>query len=279
MNAIGAYREGDADADMRRRRKAAKEKYRIIDNDLQLEMTIEGLMERGLSPEQVVGYTTRTGHLRVLSHQAIYEWVHRDWRARKRLLRHKGRPRVPYGARKHFWHPQKRHISERPAVVEKRRRAGDWEGDLVHGTRDDSRHAILTLVDRASGFNAMWKIRSLYPHYVAACVELALSGYPVRTITFDNGFEFGHHRTIEKALGCRVYFTDVNSPQQRGSNENFNGLLREYFPKGTSLSHVTQAQVQQISEVLNRRPRKRLGYESPRAVFAAMAGLSRYVKH
>jgi IS30 family transposase len=106
---------------------------------------------------------------------------------------------------------------------------------------------------------------------------LALRGLPVHTITFDNGFEFGHHKTIEKLLKCQVYFTDVNSPQQRGANENFNGLVREFFPKGVSLAHVTQEDCKRVAIILNRRPRKRLGYDCPRNVFAAMSGRSTYL--
>jgi IS30 family transposase len=121
------------------------------------------------------------------------------------------------------------------------------------------------------------KSGALYPHFVAGVVELALRGLPVDTITFDNGFEFGHHKTIEKLLKCQVYFTDVNSPQQRGTNENFNGLVREFFPKGASLAHVTQADATRVATILNRRPLKRLGYDCPRNVFAAMRGLSAYV--
>jgi IS30 family transposase len=276
-NAGGIYYEVHAHASMLRRRKIAKSPSLIIDNDLQLQANIEKLFKASLSPEQIVGYMRRMGHTRRLCHKTIYNWVHRRWQTRRAYLRFKGRPRVPYGAGKNFWHPHKRHISERPAIVEKRRRAGDWEGDLVHGTRDDSRHALLTLVDRASGFGIIWKIRTLYPHMIAHIVEIALRDLPVRTITFDNGFEFGHHKTIEKLLKCQVYFTDVNSPQQRGSNENFNGLVREFFPKGTSLAHVTQNQATHVATVLNRRPRKRLGYECPRAVFAAMSGLSPYL--
>ena len=108
-------------------------------------------------------------------------------------------------------------------------------------------------------------------------IEIALRGFPVHTITFDNGFEFGHHRKMEKLVKCKVYFTDSHSPEQRGSNENFNGLIREFFPKGKSMAHVTQQQASHVASVLNRRPRKRFGYESPRNVFAAMAGLKPYV--
>jgi IS30 family transposase len=276
-NAVGIYYEVHANNIALRRRAATKAVSRVIDNDPQLEMQIERLFKSSLSPEQIAGYMQRAGHIRRLCHQTIYNWVHRRWQSRKAYLRFKGRPRVPYGAGKNFWHPHKRHISERPAVVEKRRRVGDWEGDLVHGIRDDSRHALLTLVDRASGFGIMWKIRTLYPHLIAHIVEIALRGLPVRTITFDNGIEFGHHRTMERLLKCQVFFTDSHHPEQRGSNENFNGLVREFFPKGTSLAHVTQEDATRVATILNRRPRKRLGYECPRNVFAAMSQLNPYL--
>jgi IS30 family transposase len=275
-NAGGIYDARHAHAFLRRRRLEARFKFRIIDNDLQLQMELERLLENSLSPEQIVGYINRVGHIRTVCRQAIYEWVHRDWQTRKLYLRFKGRPRVKYGERKGSWQPHKRHISERPQIVEKRRRAGDWEGDLVHGSKDDSRHALLTLVDRFSGLNAAWKVRTLSARVMAHYVDIALRRFPVHTITFDNGFEFGHHKTMEKLLDCKVYFTDVNSPEQRGSNENFNGLLREYFPKGKSLAHVTQEEVDRVSDILNRRPRKRLGFECPRDVFAAMTGISKY---
>jgi IS30 family transposase len=262
---------------MLRRRKAAKQAYLIIDNDIQLQMELERLFEQTHSPEQIVGYMRRAGHIRKVCHQTIYNWVHRKWQSRKEWLRFKGKPRTPYGEGKKVWQPDKRHISERPKIVEKRRRTGDWEGDLVHGIKDDSRHALLTLVDRATGFGIIWKIRSLNAEYVANMVALALRGLPAHTITFDNGFEFGHHKTMEKLLRCKVYFTDRNSPEQRGTNENFNGLVREFFPKGKSLIHVTQAECTRVATILNRRLRKRLGYECPRTVFARMSGLNPYV--
>jgi IS30 family transposase len=276
-NAGGLYDARHAQAFLRRRRLAAREKFRIIDNDPQLQMELERLFNNSLSPEQIVGYIGRAGHMRKICRQAIYEWVHREWQTRKTYLRFKGRPRVKYGEKKNSWQPQKRHISERPAIVEKRRRTGDWEGDLVHGCKDDSRHALLTLVDRATGLNIVWKVQTLNARVMAHIIEIALRRFPVHTITFDNGFEFGQHKTMEELIGCKVYFTDVNSPEQRGSNENFNGLLREFFPKGKSLAHVTQAEVDRVSDILNRRPRKRLGFECPRDVFAQMSGMSKYI--
>lgn len=108
-------------------------------------------------------------------------------------------------------------------------------------------------------------------------VALALRGLPVHTITFDNGFEFAHHKTMAQLLRCKVYFTDTHSPEQRGTNENFNGLVREFFPKGKSLAHVTQEDTTRVATILNGRPRKRLGFESPRTVFTRMSGLNPYI--
>lgn len=162
LNARDVYLESHAQANMQQRRRDAKEAYRIIDNDLQLQATLEQLFKNSLSPEQIVGYLRRRdGEVCKLCHQTIYDWVHRKWQSRKEWLRFKGKARMPYGSYKDLWQPEKRHISERPAIVEKRLRVGDWEGDLVHGTQDDSRHALLTLVDRATGFGVIWKIRGL----------------------------------------------------------------------------------------------------------------------
>lgn len=276
-NALGIYDPHHATGFLRKRRIAARSKFRIIENDPQLETRIENLLkEQHLSPEQIVGYMERGLNLRRVCHKTIYNWIERDWQGRKTYLRHKGRPRFAFGERKRAWQKDKRHISERPKIVEKRARAGDWEGDLVHGSKDDSRHALLTLVDRKAGVVVGHKVQTLKPHLMAHIVKIALAGRPVHTLTFDNGIEFAHHKTMEKLIGCKVYFTDVNSPQQRGSNENTNGLLREFFPKGQSLRHVTQEQVDRVCDLLNSRPRKRLGYRAPRDVFAELTGLSRY---
>jgi transposase, IS30 family len=218
----------------------------------------------------------RIGMGRRVCFKTIYDWAHRVWQSRKLLLRFQGRPRFAYGERKGAWQADKRHISERPKIVEKKVRAGDWEGDLVHGVKDDSRHSFLTLVDRASGANIVRKVQTLSPRVMAEIVRLALKQRPVHTLTFDNGIEFAHHKTMEKTMGCKVFFTDTNSPQQRGANENFNGLLRQFYPKGQSLRHVTQEEVDRVSDLLNSRPRKRLDFRTPREVFAELAGVSKY---
>lgn len=142
-NALGLYDPNHAQGFLRKRRPAARSKLRIIENDLQLEMTIENLLKQGPSPEQIVGYMERSHRIRRVCHKTVYDWIHRKWQSRKAYLRHRGRPRFAYGERKSAWEKDKRHISTRPAIVEKRCRVGDWEGDLVHGNMDDSRHSIL----------------------------------------------------------------------------------------------------------------------------------------
>lgn len=269
------YYERHAHARARERRKAAKAPSRVIENDLGMQDYIGDLFAKHFSPEQIVGWMRRSeySHYRSVCERTIYNWIGRDWQKRKKFLRFKGRPRVPYGARRNMWQPHKRHISERPAAVARRRRVGDWEADLVHGTQDDSRHCLLTINDRCTNYLIVWKIQTLMPASVAQIIAIALRGLPVHTITVDNGIEFGHHQTVEKLLKCKMYFTDTKSPQQRGANENINGLIREYCPKGKSLRHVTQLDASLIALSLNRRPRKRLGFHTPARVFAMLSGI------
>jgi IS30 family transposase len=176
----------------------ARAKFRIIENDLTLEAYVEKLLKFGLSPDQIAGYMARSRHERPVSYRTVYRWVHRAWQNRKALLRFRGKPRAPYGSRMDAWDPNKRHIRERPAVVEKRERIGDWEVDLVHCTQDDSRHCLLTLNDRATGFCIIQKVVAIDSYSVAYKIIAALSGLPVRTITCDNGFEFGRHKFLER---------------------------------------------------------------------------------
>lgn len=270
------YFETHAQAYANRRRLAAKAPARIIENDEILERYIVEMLSAGLSPEQIAGFMRRTNRFPRVSCKTMYSWVHRKWQSRKAYLRFRGRARVPYGERKRAWQPHKRHISERPKIVQRRERVGDWEADLVHGNMDDSRHCLLILNERRSGFGLIFKLSSLDSQYVAGMMHLALKPFPVSTITCDNGREFAYHRWLERKLRCKVYFTDVQSPQQRGSNENFNGLIRQYFPKGKSMVHVTQDDATRVAQLLNKRPRKRLDYECPRNVLAALTGRSPY---
>ncbi|MFF0991586.1 IS30 family transposase, partial [Kocuria nitroreducens] len=162
-------------------------------------------------------------------------------------------------------------IDQRPAVVEERVQIGDWEGDLIVGAR--GRSAIGTLVDRTSRYVRLVHL----PHGHAAQVltdalEALVEGLPQparRTLTWDQGSETARHDLVAAWFSEGVYFAAPASPWMRGSNENMNGLLRQYFPKGTDLSVYTAGDLARVEQLLNTRPRKVLGWATPAAVFTA----------
>lgn len=231
---------------------------------------IETLLRRDCSPAQVVGSLRRKGR-RVMSHETIYLWIWADkarggslWehlrgackRRRKRYGRNDSRGRLA----------GKRPIQDRPAIVERRGRFGDWEGDTVHGR---GKPCIVTAVERKSGFVRIGAIPSATVAYTnERIVQLLRSEpHPVRTITTDNGTEFHGYRDFERELGTTVYFATPHHAWERGTSENTNGLIRQYLPKGTHLGHLTQADCDRIAAKLNARPRKRLGFRTPHEVY------------
>ena len=156
-------------------------------------------------------------------------------------------------------------IHDRPAAAENRRQAGHWEGDLIIGA--GQRSAIATLVERKT---RVTKLVRLPDNHSAQSVANALIAefccMPTslrRTLTWDQGNEMFQHARIEEATGLRIYFADPHSPWQRGTNENTNGLLRQYFPKGSDLHHWTSQQLHQVAAELNDRTRKTLGDHTP----------------
>jgi len=159
--------------------------------------------------------------------------------------------------------PGKRHISERPIEVELRRRVGHWEGDTVMGS--DARARVLTLVERTTGFAIIKKLKARNKEEVTRAATAAIREHcrRFRTLTLDNGTEFHDYARLEERFPLKIYFATPYHSWERGSNENFNGLLRQYLPKGTCMRSVTQAQCDQISEDLNNRPRKRHGFKTP----------------
>ena len=146
-------------------------------------------------------------------------------------------------------------IDERPAIVEERGRATDWEGDTMVGKRHKG--AVLTLVNRKSAENTATKIINMLKQYQPN----------VDSITVDNGLEFAYHESISKELKTRVYFARPNSPWQRGLNENTNGLIRQYLPKSRELIDITKEETRDIMLRLNNRPRKRLEFKTPYELF------------
>jgi len=154
-------------------------------------------------------------------------------------------------------------IRERPAEIEDRAIPGHWEGDLIGGTKNSH---IATLVERHSRFVALVKVPSKDTDTVVAALSRHVRKLPAslrRSLTWDRGLEMAKHKSFTVATNVKVYFCDPQSPWQRGSNENTNGLLRQYFPKRTDLSVHTQAELDKVALRLNQRPRKTVGFETP----------------
>ena len=154
-------------------------------------------------------------------------------------------------------------IRERPAEIEDRAVPGHWEGDLLSGSKNSY---IATLVERHSRFAMLIKVSSKDTEVVVAALSQHVRKLPAtlrRSLTWDRGLEMAKHKTFTVATDVKVYFCDPQSPWQRGSNENTNGLLRQYFPRRTDLSGYTQADLDKVALRLNQRPRKTLGFQTP----------------
>lgn len=255
-----------------RRRRACSALYRYV---------LLRLLARW-SPECISGRLAldypRAPAMRV-SHEAVYRWIFHDARAGGQLYRclclsHPRRRRQRrYGSLRGLI-PGRVSIGERPAVVEGRKRFGDWEGDTVYGRR--TRFCLLTQVERKSRYLIAAKVPDRQAHSVAQCKIAQFAPLPKhwrRTLTLDNGREFAAFKQVERATGLRVFFADPYCAWQRGANENTNGLLRRYFPKGTDFSQVTDRELAFVVHALNNRPRKCLGYRTPcEVVHKALGG-------
>lgn len=226
------------------------------------------LVEDQWSPEQIASQLP--GQLGVrLSHMTIYRYVRQEQRAGGvmfRFLRQagKGRRKRTYGPEKRGKLGNKPMIDTRPVAIEGRQEVGHWEGDTVMGAAGE-RACLLTLVERSTGFALVVKL----PHRTVRAVNRATvevirtRGLPFKTITWDNGTEFHGYRQIEQATNIRCYFAYPHHPWERGSNENFNGLLRQYFRKRKSLAGKRQHHCDHAAAKLNARPRKRYGFQTP----------------
>lgn len=248
-----------------RRRRSRRVKHHAASVYVHLEAL---LAQQQWSPEQIASQLLARSGVR-LSHMTIYRHVRRNQRAGGRLYRHlrqggKRRRKRTYGPEKRGKLAGKPMIDTRPAAIELRQEVGHWEGDTVMGAAGE-RACLLTLVERSTGWAEVIKLPHRTAHAVnrAAMMLIRASGLPFKTITWDNGTEFHGYRALEQATGVRCYFAYPHRPWQRGSNENFNGLLRQYFPKRKSLTSTRQADCDQVAAKLNQRPRKRHGFQTP----------------
>ena len=232
---------------------------------------VERLIRQDMSPEQASQRLTLEGVLQI-SHESIYLHIYADKRRGGDLCRHL---RCQKPCRKRYASGQERRgtiknrvgIDERPVIVEQKSRIGDWEGDTVIGK--NHRGALVTLAERKSRYILAAQVPDKQASGVTAAVTRLLRPHKGKcyTMTFDNGKEFAEHETIAAELDVDVYFAHPYHSWERGLNENSNGLLRQYFPKGMELVEVTQEQVQWAVDRLNHRPRKVLGFRTPFEVF------------
>lgn len=248
------------------RRMKEKPKHRRF--TASLKEKVEAYLEEDYSPEQITGRCRRYGR-ETVSHETIYQYVWEDKKKGGSLhthLRRQGRRYRKRGSAKDTRGIIKNRVSieKRPKEVEKRNRFGDLEGDLIIGK--NHKQAIVTLNDRSTGMLRMKKIKTKEAGEVEmALTEMAKEWLPfdVRTLTLDNGKEFAHHEKLAENTGIDVYFAHPYHSWERGSNENLNGLVRQYFPKKTDFSTITEEKIQEIENKLNNRPRKRLNFDSP----------------
>lgn len=233
------------------------------------------LIELRCSPEQISGYLRRRysslPEMQV-SPEAIYLWVYKHERREiiTRFLRRKHKYRRNRRVKGVHRGGIKNRVSiwERPLSVEDREEVGHWEGDLIIGKKQGS--AVGTLVERSTRYTILVQLDSRDSETVVSKFISFLKRIPVhlrRSLTYDNGSEMAFHERIYKEIETKVYFADPRSPWQRGSNENTNGLIREFLPKSTDLGIHSQEKLGGIASLLNRRPRKVLNFNSPEQVF------------
>ena len=259
----GGYRAARAQEQAQARRKRSRRNSHFGANEWTL---VEMLLREKFSPEQICGWL-RTLDLLDISHETIYSHVWRDKKRGGKLYRHL---RQPFKRRKRYGSYErrgrvsgKRHISERPAIVENRSEIGHWEMDTVIGAADN--HCVVSLVERLSGVVLIGKLRRRNVAALNERVIELIEAHPglFKTITADNGTEFHGYREIEQTTGVPIFFATPYHSWERGTNENTNGLIRQYLPKRTSMKHLTQGQCNAVASSLNNRPRKRLGFRTP----------------
>ena len=267
-NSVGEdYYAAQAQRESQRRRRE-RPLVRKMDDPQINQQVREGLAQEW-SPEQIAGRMQQHAddEAHTVSAQTIYAWIRRDPRRAhwESLLRRRGkRP----GRRKEATsRADSARIAGRPKVIEKRLRLGDFEGDTVLGPPGTG--GLATLVDRKSRLTIIVKVQSKNADHVHHKLKQRLKELHTerrRSITFDNGTEFAYCHRLEKHLGLKLYFADPGCPYQRGTNENTNGLIRQYFPKGTDFRDISHSEVRRVEKLLNTRPRACLGFRTPNEV-------------
>ena len=268
-------------ADQRRRLQALN--YRKTVPRSVFETARRYIEEEHYSPEQVVGYCRLHG-IRMCSHETLYKWIWTDKRRGGTLylsLRRHGRKYMKRGSvnNSRSLIPNALDISLRPPIVDERSRFGDFEVDTIVGS--SHRQHILTVVERKVGLLFMARLKRPTAQEAADKLidilsPLAREGY-VKTITADNGGQFAQHERVTSSLGAEFYFARPYHSWERGTNENTNGLIRQYIPKKSNFDDYSDEDLSRIQSRLNSRPRKRLGYSTPIELFKTLTKIDESV--
>ncbi len=271
------YSPSKAQTRYQRRRKKSHP-HKILEKPELFALVKKLFLDCHWSPEQIANRLKLENYPIQISYKTIYRAIYAGMfdtpeqrrsqgnRGAIRKLRHRGKPRRPKGYVSNRGKiPISHELKERPVEANERSRFGDWEADSIVGFNHKS--GLLTLVDRKSRFLICKKLSRLGSKEVETAIIAALQGQPLHTITPDRGREFHWHGNVTKALGVEFYFPPPHHPWERGTNENTNGLLREYFPKGYDFNTVLEENLEAVVNQLNQRPRKCLGYKTPAEVY------------
>jgi len=233
-------------------------------------LRVEELLDQQWSPEQISGWLALNEGIHI-SHEWIYHYIYRDKQNGGQLYQHLRCQKI---RRKRYGSTERRgtlknrvSIDERPVVVDVKTRIGDWEADTVSGTQNGPR--LVTIIERKSLFTVVGLAKTKHADAVTQVLIDVLEEHKDRvyTITYDNGKEFAGHGKVAQATDSSAYFAHPYSSWERGLNENTNGLLRQYFPKGSDFNKLTNEEIQIAVDKLNNRPRKTLGFKTPNQVF------------
>jgi IS30 family transposase len=276
------YRTIKAHSKAEKRRYEAKQPYKMMDP--RINTKVIDAFEQDWSPEQIASTIKRDNPDDItlhISHQTIYTWIKQDKLEGGMMYKHlrqskrKRRKRYGSGTSKRGHIKNAKDITERPDIVEQRHRAGDWESDTIEGKKGTG--YIATHVCRKTKYVVVTKLKTKAAKVFNRRTVKAFNRHgdlPCHTLTVDRGKEFAAHEQLEKDMQCAVYFAKPYQAWQRGLNENTNGLLRQYLPKGTDFRKISEKYLKHIEKLLNTRPRKSLEYQTPYVVMCKMAGVA-----
>lgn len=244
------------------RQKQKNSRPKIIVGDFKNQ--VEARLRLKHSPDQISGSLLIIGvHV---SHESIYKHILADreaggdlWKELRINGKRRYRRRNKVGRGEKI--PDRVDIDERPAEVEERKRYGDWEADLIQGAAGSG--FLLSVYERRSRIGKLYKLPDKSSQQTSVSLVTVLTGLKVKTITYDNGLEFAKHDFVSRLLECESYFCKPYHSWEKGGVENYNGLVRQYFPKGSDFSGISEARLREVEAEINDRPRNILGYETP----------------